>query len=150
MQGDLSLMRRTPVLEQINPLPSPQSELALQDRNRELHAGQDRTDVGGHVIGAFVRVPIVTILRRHAVEKCLKIGPNVPRGVFLYDQSGRGMPAKQGQKPGLDAMWLEPIQDFAVISTSPRPRVETETRPTNWRISRLAAAAGLVALGTLR
>ena len=113
MQRDLSLMGRTPVLEQINTLPSSQSEAALQDRNRKLYAGQDRTDVGGHVIRAFVRVPIFAFLRRHTVEKCLEIGANVPRGVFLYDQSGRSMLAKQGQKPGLDRMRLEPIQDFA-------------------------------------
>jgi hypothetical protein len=94
MQGDLSLMRCTAVLEQINPLPRPQRKLALQNRNCKLHAGQDRTDVGGHIIGAFVHVPIFTVLRRHAIEKCLKVGAYVPRGVLLYDQPGRRMPAK--------------------------------------------------------
>ena len=95
MQGDFSLMRRAPMLEQVNTLPHPQSESAAQDRNRELHAGQRRTDMGGHIICAFVRVPIQScILGREAIEKGLQIGANVPRGVFLYEQSGRGMPAK--------------------------------------------------------
>lgn len=70
--------------------------------------------MGGHIVGAFVGVPIsAVVLRRQAVEKCLEIGANVPRGVLLYQQSGRGVPAKQGQKPGLNRMRLEPIQDVA-------------------------------------
>ncbi len=85
MQGDLSLVRRTAVLKQINTLPGPQSELAMQDRNRKLHAGQGRTDMGGHVIGAFVGVPIFAVLGRQTVEKCLEIGANVPRSVLLYE-----------------------------------------------------------------
>ena len=70
--------------------------------------------MGGHIVGAFVGVPIsAVVLRRQAVEKCLEIGANVPRGVLLYQRSGRGVPAKQGQKPGLNRMRLEPIQDVA-------------------------------------
>ncbi len=114
VQRDLSPMGRTPVLEQINTLPSPQSEAPLQDRNRKLHPGQDRADVRGHVIGAFVGVPILSgILRRQTVEKRLEIGANIWRGVFLYDQPRRSMPAKQGQEPGLHGMRPEPIQDFS-------------------------------------
>jgi hypothetical protein len=65
MQGDLSPMRRTPMLEQINALPSPQGELPLHDRNRKLHTGQGRADMGGHVVGAFIPMPIlIHVLRR--------------------------------------------------------------------------------------
>jgi hypothetical protein len=102
------------MLEQINPLPGPQGKPALQDWNCELHAGQRRADMCRHVVGAFVRVPISPrLLRRQAVEKCLKIGANVRRGVLLNEQSGRGVPAKQGQEPGLHLMRLQPIQDIA-------------------------------------
>ena len=69
MQGNLSPMRRTPMLEQVNALPSPQGEFLLHDRNRKLHARQDRADMGGHIVGAFVGVPIsAVVLRRQAVE----------------------------------------------------------------------------------
>jgi len=78
-----------------------------------MHASQHGADVSGHVVSAFVRVPISTILRRRAVEKRLKIGANLSRGVLLYQQPRRGMPAKQGQEPGLKRMRLQPIQDFA-------------------------------------
>jgi hypothetical protein len=95
MQGNLSPMRRTPMLEQVNALPSSQGKLPLHDRNRQLHSDKGRADMGGHVVGAFVGVPISAgVLWRQAIEKCLEIGANVPRGVLLYEQSGRGVPAK--------------------------------------------------------
>jgi hypothetical protein len=95
MQGYLSPMRRSPMLEQVNTLPSPQGKLPLHDRNRKLHARQDRADMGGHIVGAFIPMPILMhVLRRQAIEKCLEVGANVPRGVLLDEQSGRGVPAK--------------------------------------------------------
>jgi hypothetical protein len=114
MQGNLSPMRRTPMLEQVNPLPSPQGELPLDDRNRELHASQNRADMGGHVVDAFVGVPISAgVLRRQAAEKGLEVGANVPRGVLLDEQSSGGMTAEQSQKPDLDLMRLQSIVNFA-------------------------------------
>jgi hypothetical protein len=89
MQDNLSPMRRAAVLEQINPLPCPQSKLATKNRNRKLHAGQNGADVGGHVVSAFVGVPVSAVLRRRAVEKCLEICADVSRGVLLNDQPGR-------------------------------------------------------------
>jgi len=95
MQGNLSPMRRTPMLEQVNTLPTSQGELPLYDRNRQLHPDEGRADVCGHVVGALVGVPIsASVLRRQAVKKCLEIGANIPRGILLYEQSGRGVPAK--------------------------------------------------------
>jgi len=70
--------------------------------------------VGGHIVGAFVRVPVSSrVLGRQAIEKGLEIRANVRRSVFLDKQSGRGMSAKQSQESGLDAMGLQPIQDVA-------------------------------------
>ena len=95
MQGDLPLMRRTPMLEQVNTLPRSQGELPLQDRNRQLHTDEGRADMSGHIVGAFVGVPISAgVLWRQAVDKCLEIGANVPRGVLLDEQSSGGMTAE--------------------------------------------------------
>ncbi len=95
MEGDLSPMRRTSMLEQVNALPGPQGEFPMYDRNRKLHAGQGRADMGGHVIGAFIHMPIpIRVLRRQAIEERLEVGANVPRGVLLNEQSGRGVPAE--------------------------------------------------------
>src|ERR1700742_127045 len=84
MQGDLSSMRRTPMLKQVDALPGPQSEPPLKNRDRKLHPRQHSANVGGHVVCAFVRVPVSSrVLGRQAVEKCLEIRANVTRGVFL-------------------------------------------------------------------
>ena len=83
------------MLEQVNTLPSSQGELPLHDWNRQLHADEGRADMGWHVVRAFVGVPISPgVLRRQPIEKCLEVGANVPRGVLLNEQSGRGVPAK--------------------------------------------------------
>ena len=75
MQGDFPPARRPPMFEKINPLPRSQGEPALDYRNRELHARQRRANMGGHVVGALVRVPISRrLLGRQAFEKCLQIG----------------------------------------------------------------------------
>lgn len=67
-----------------------------------------------HVIGAFVIVPIAPrLLRRNAIEEGLEVGANVRRGVLLNEQSGRCVPAKQGQQAGVQAVRAEPIQDVA-------------------------------------
>ena len=102
MHGDFALVWRASVLEQINPLPGSQGEPAGDDRNGELHAGQRRSDVGRHVVGAFVRMPISPhLLWRDAFKECLQIGADVRRGVLLNEQSGGGVPAEQRQEPGL-------------------------------------------------
>ena len=75
MQRDFASVRRTSMFEQINPLPSPQGEPAGDDRNGELYASQRRPDVGRHVVGAFVCVPISPrLLRRDAFKECLQHG----------------------------------------------------------------------------
>ncbi len=99
------------MLEQINPLPSSQGEPAVHDRNGELHADQRGSDMGGHVVVAFVGMPIPPrLLRRHAFKECLQIGANVPRRILLNEQSGGGVPAEQGEEPGPHLAGPQPIQ----------------------------------------
>jgi hypothetical protein len=70
MQGNLSPMRRAPMLEEVNPLPSTQGEPPFYDRNRQLHADEGGADMRRHVVGAFVVVPISAgVFRRQAIEK---------------------------------------------------------------------------------
>ena len=89
MQRYFPTMWGAAMLEQINPLPGPQSELTAHDRNRKLDAGHRRADVGRHVVGAFIRVPIPPrLLGREAVEKYLEIGANIRCGILLNEQSG--------------------------------------------------------------
>jgi hypothetical protein len=114
MQRYFPTMWGAAMLEQINPLPGPQSELTAHDRNRNLDAGHGRADVGRHVVVAFICVPIpASLLRREAVKKSLEIGANIGCGVLLNKQSGRGVPNKQRQKSCLQRARLEPIGDIA-------------------------------------
>src|ERR1700722_10473695 len=84
MQGNLSPMRRTPMLEQVNPLPSSQGELPLDDRNRELHASQNRADMGGHVVDAFVGVPISAGVLRARRPKKVSRSARTSRAAFSW------------------------------------------------------------------
>ena len=113
MQRYLPTTWGAPMLKQINPLPRSQGELTPHDWNRKLHAGQRRADMGGHVVGALLCVPIPPrLLRREAIEKGLEIGANICCGVLLNEQSGRRVPTKQGEKAGLQPVRLEPIHNI--------------------------------------
>jgi hypothetical protein len=120
------------MFEKIDSLPRSQSESALNDGNRELRAGERGADMGRHVVGAFVLVPIAPrLLGRQAFEKRLEISANVRGGVLLNEQSSGGMPAKQGQEPGLQPVGLSQSRTSCVISTNPRPRDEIRRISTN-------------------
>ena len=56
MQSDFPPARHPPMFEKINSLPHSQGEPAVDDRHRELYAGDRRPNVGRHVVGAFVRM----------------------------------------------------------------------------------------------
>ena len=76
------------MLEQINPLPSSQGELAVHDRDGEVHVDQRGSDMGGHVVVAFVGMPIPPrLLWRDAFKERLQIGANVPCCILLNEQS---------------------------------------------------------------
>ena len=123
MHGDLASVRRAPMFEQINPLPGPQGEPAGDDRNGELHAGQRRSDVGRHVVGAFVCVPISPrVLRRDAFKECLEIGADVPRRILLNEQSSGGVSAEQRQEPGPHLVGPQPIDNIARNLDEAAPR----------------------------
>jgi len=72
------------MLEQIYALPGPQCEPAAHDRDGEVHACQRGSDMGRHVVVAFVCMPISPrLFWRDAFKECLKIGANIPRRILL-------------------------------------------------------------------
>ena len=122
MEGDLASTRRPPMFEKINPLPLSQGWSPRHDWNRQLRAGQGRADMGGHIVGALVDVPVSPhLLGRQSFEKRLQVGANARSRVFLDEQSGRGVSAKQGQEPGLHPARPEPIQDVLRNLDKPAP-----------------------------
>jgi hypothetical protein len=122
MEGDFASKRRPPMFEKIDPLPRPQGGPPQHDRDRQLRAGQGRADVGGHIVGALVDMPVSPCsLGRQSIEKRLQVSANVRRRVFLDEQSSGGVSAKQGQEPGLHPVWPEPIQDVLRNLDKPPP-----------------------------
>ena len=82
MRGDLAPMRRAPVLKQIDALPGSETQPALDQRNRQIDAGQSRADMGRHVVGTLVIVGVARrVFRRDAVEKSLEVRANLRRRV---------------------------------------------------------------------
>jgi len=95
----LAPMHGASMLKQINSLPNTQLHTAGLDRNREMGLRQYRTYVRRHIIRTFLRMPINWIIFRHqSGEKTRQIGLYIGIGVFLHDQTSRGMPHKQGQQ----------------------------------------------------
>ena len=73
-----------------------------------------RSDVGWHVVGAFVCMPISPrLLRRDAFKECLQIGADVPRCILLDEQSRRSVSAEQREEPGPHLVGPQPIDNIA-------------------------------------
>ena len=91
MRGDFARVWSASMLEQINPLPSSQGKSAVHDRDGKVHVDQRSSDMGGHVVVAFVCMPISPcLLWRDAFKERLQIGADVPRRILLNEQSRWG------------------------------------------------------------
>jgi hypothetical protein len=123
MHGDFPRVGRPPMLEKIDSLPGSQSEPAVPDRNGQLQPGQRGADVGGHVVAAFVCVAVSPrLLGRQAGEERLEIEANLSGRVLLNEQTGRGVPAEQGQEPGPHAVGPQPVDDLGRNLDQPAAR----------------------------
>ena len=83
------------MLEQKDPLPGPECQPPIGDRDRQLGLGQHAFDVRRHVVRTFV---IVTV-KRHILgddppQKRFEVMPDVRRGVLLDQQRGRERAAR--------------------------------------------------------
>ena len=84
------------MLEDEDALPRTEGQSATRHRYRDLHGGERRPDVGGHVVRPFAAMDIVAILRRRRFEEGREVRQHVRIGVLLDQQGCRGMAAKQG------------------------------------------------------
>jgi hypothetical protein len=114
MQNDFPPVRRTPMFEQIDPLPSAKHQSPRGNRDRKLGWRERGPDMRGHIVRSFRPVEIAhVIFWRGGVEKIFKIGLNVRVCVFLNEERRRGMAAKYRQKAGRDILAPQPKRDFA-------------------------------------
>src|SRR5262249_44200102 len=98
MQDDFSPVGRSPVFEEINPLPGPKQHTPRSDRNGKLRLQERGPDMRGHIVRSFRPVDIaLAVFRRDRFEKVFKIDSNVWVGVFLNKKRRRGMAAEYRQ-----------------------------------------------------
>ena len=78
MRCNAPFVWRVAVFPQVNPLPGPQDEAALDKRDREIHHGQSASDMRGHVVVAFGGVDKQRItVRNKPREKALQIATHI-------------------------------------------------------------------------
>ena len=80
------------MLEEKDPLPSPQSHPTVDDGNNLATPTQHHTNVGGHVIRTFVGMNKVRrVFRNKMIKKGMKIGTSAGVGIFHNYQTGAGV-----------------------------------------------------------
>lgn len=103
MNHHLTTVREIAVLPQIETLPGSQNEATVGDRNLLGGARDRRADMGGHIVGAFRVVDIAAaVLGDKLGEEIIQVAQHIGVGVFLDDQTGRGVAHEYGAKPGFD------------------------------------------------
>ena len=101
------------MLEQENPLPGAELELAALDRDRQLGRGQSRAQMRRHVVRSLVVMLVPGAFVRDAREISFEVAANRRSGVLLDHQRGRSMPAEQGRQPFRDAAQADDRGDVA-------------------------------------
>ena len=81
-----------PMLPQVDPLPRPECESALDEGDRQRRRRDRRADVGGHVVRTFERVRVVRVAFRDvSIDPLLQVVPGARVRVLLDRQAGRRM-----------------------------------------------------------
>ena len=98
MQSDLAPVGSKAMLPQVDALPLAQREATSGDRDGKMDAGQRRTNVRGHVVGALVAVTKEWIaVGYQAREEAIEILAHVGIGILLHDKARRGMANEKRQ-----------------------------------------------------
>jgi len=114
MQHDLTLVRRAPVLEEIDALPSPKNQPPRRYGDSELRLQQRRPDMGRHVVETFAFVDVaLAVFWRDRLEKIFQIRPDIGVGVLLNEKRGGGMAAKDREQAGHDRLFCQPGGQWA-------------------------------------
>ena len=74
VEDHLTLMSPCPVLEDIEPLPGPETSPPIEHRDGKMGLGERGTDMGRHVVGTLGRMPVAPCPLGHKLgEKVLKV-----------------------------------------------------------------------------
>src|SRR5690606_3265650 len=97
VNDDATPVRGAAMLPQVDPLPGAEREPPVEYRDRERGGGEDRLDVGRHVVRPLRRMREVAVALRHeAVEPLLEVMARARIGVFLNGEAGGGVADEDG------------------------------------------------------
>ena len=113
MRGDFARVPHLAVFPEVNALPGSERELAVVERDAEVHAGERGADVRGHVVVAFGGVDEECIaIGNEPREERLEIAPHVRVGVLLNEQRSGSVAQMQREQTVLKIIFGEPRRDF--------------------------------------
>ena len=106
-------MRSTAVFEKVNALPCSQLQPGSGDRDRFTGASECHPDVAGHIIRAFAGVlEPWRILRHEPLEELMQVMARALVRIFHNDETGTGVPHKNGDKTFVNSAVAETLRDF--------------------------------------
>ena len=109
VQSDAAFVRSTPMFEQINTLPGSERRPAVDHGNRHLDLSERRSQMRGHIVGAFVVVVVeVRVLRCDSLEECFQIRTYFRRGVLLDQQRRRCVGTEDRHQPVGNGLIAQP------------------------------------------
>jgi hypothetical protein len=104
MQRHFAAMRARAVFPEIDALPRAEREAATGQRNRQLHGGQRRSDMRGHIVRPFIAMPVQRIaIDDQPREESIEIAANIGVGVLLNHQARGRVANEQRQQTFLDS-----------------------------------------------
>jgi hypothetical protein len=114
MQDDFSAVRRSPVFEEVNPLPGSKHHAPRSNRDGQLRLRERGPYMRRHVVRPFCAVDIaLAVFWSDCFEKVFEISLNIRIGVFLNEKRGRRMAAEYRQKTARNVLLAKPKRDFA-------------------------------------
>jgi len=107
----LPLVRTLTVFPEVDGLPGAEVKSPLADRDVLAGAGQHRTSVRRHVVGALQIMGPAAPLGHQFGEERLEIGAHRRIGVLLNGEAGGGVLDKEGTQACLDPTVLNELRD---------------------------------------
>lgn len=108
------------MLAKIDPLPCPQRQATVCDRDDETGSEHRALDVRRHVVGPFDRVHEGLILGHDPIEGCLHIDANIGVCVLVDRQACRSVLEKHVQPADLDVLdFRDRVENLASDQVKP-------------------------------
>ena len=111
MKCDLALRGASAMLEEEDPLPRPQGEAPVADRDRQMRLRERCAKVSRHVVRPFIVMLVRSPFGRHAGEIGLDVPPRGRCGILLNQQRCGSVAAEDRQNAFLNSRTVQPVAD---------------------------------------